>query len=394
VSVKNDKAFLQQCLTSAERRHVLLADKFHFGVVSARRANSDRGITDLMTVEAHFRIAGIRATWYVDADSLADYRKLGLDAVVGGKLTPARNMILNDAAKKKKVAVEVSDDISKWVYYDVMKQDMRGQTDFTKANQALAGTRKFFVTPLAAAQFMLAKMRSSPLKPKLAGVFPTGNATMTMGFNEYSTQHFILGDFFVADTSSCRFDMSMTLKEDYDYTCSHISTHGSVLRCNRMLLTVRHYANEGGAVDNRDAAGERERMNIGILQRKWPGVFKMNVKRPSEVLMNWSNHGKEERTKGSSAKLKRAARGSLGIKPKKSPRGLPETIPVDAKLQYNADAGEASEYVKKRCKRCSGRTVRKCLGMPFQDANGNERKYRVSDLKYDIVAGRLKVVRA
>merc|ERR1719356_1349532 len=99
---------------------------------------------------------------------------------------------------------------------------MRGQTDFTKANQALAGSKKYSVTPLAAAQWMLSKMRSSPLKPKLGGVFPTGNATMTMGSAEYSNQHFILGDFFVAEKSPVRFDESLTLKEDYDYTCSHI----------------------------------------------------------------------------------------------------------------------------------------------------------------------------
>jgi len=326
VSVKNDKAFLQQCLTVTERRHVAPAHKFHFGVVSARRANSERGIHDLMIVEAHFRIAGIRATWYVDAASLQDYLKLGLDAVVGGKLTPARNMILKSAAKKGQVAVEVSDDIGKWLYYDVSKQDLRGQKDFTKANQALAGARKHAITPLAAAQFMLAKMRSSPLKPKLAGVLPTGNATMTMGTDEYSNQHFILGDFFVADVSPCRFDESLTLKEDYDFSCSHIAKHGSVLRCNRMVLTVRHYANQGGAVDIRDAAGKKERENIAILQRKWAGVFKMNKKRPSEVLMRWSNHGKrtEENTspKSSSAKAKQASRGSFCTKAKKvSPRG-------------------------------------------------------------------------
>merc|ERR1712217_590712 len=97
------------------------------------------------------------ATWYVDADSLPDYKKLGLDAVIGGKLTPARNMILNVAAKRGQVAVEVSDDISKWTYYDVKKQCFRGQKDFKKTNQALAGTTMHMITPLAAAQFMLAK---------------------------------------------------------------------------------------------------------------------------------------------------------------------------------------------------------------------------------------------
>jgi len=391
VSAKNDKAFLQKCLTAAERQHVLPANKFHFGVVSARRANSDRGIEDIMVVDAHFRIAGASATWYVDAESLADYKKLGLDAVVGGKLTPARNMILDDAAKKGKVAVEVSDDISRWTYYDVSKQDLRGQTDFTKANAALAGTQKFAITPLAAAQFMLAKMRSSPLKPKLAGVLPTGNATMTMGSNEYATQHFILGDFFVADTSPCRFDNSMTLKEDYDYACSHISKHGSNLRCNRMVLTVRHYANAGGAVEYRD--GKRERANIEILQRKWPGVFKMNVKRATvEVLMNWNNHGKENKksSKGSSSKVKKTSLKAV----KKSPRGLPSAIAVSAKLKYVEQAGEVLEYITKRCKKCSGKTVGECLGLPFQDSKGNDRKYGASDLKYDIAAGRLKVIRA
>merc|ERR1712224_845824 len=115
-------------------------------------------------------------------------------------------MVLDVAARRGQVAVEVSDDISKWLYFDVKKQDVRGQKDFTKANQALAGTRTHTITPLAAAQFLLAKMRSAPAKPKLGGVFPTSNATLTIGSEEYSVQHFILGDFFVADVSPCWFD--------------------------------------------------------------------------------------------------------------------------------------------------------------------------------------------
>merc|ERR1711879_614636 len=272
------------------------------------------GIHDLMVVHAHFKIAGVNPTYYVDAESLDHYRKLGLDAVVGGKLTPARNMVLDVAAKRGQVAVEVSDDISSWRYYDVTKQDLRGQTDLSKANQALSGTVIHSITPLAAAQFLLAKMRSSLAQPKLAGVFPCGNAVFTMAAEEYSTQHFILGDFFVADVSPCRFDETLTLKEDYDYTCSHVAKHGSVLRCNRLVLAVRHYANQGGAVDIRDGAGKKEKQNIAILKRKWPGVFKDNVKRPSEVLMNWNNLLKkpaEKEGKGHSARTKRSLRRSV-----------------------------------------------------------------------------------
>jgi hypothetical protein len=289
------------------------------------------------------------------------------------------------------VAVEVSDDISKWVYYDVSKQNFSGEKDFTKANKALAGAKKFAITPLAAAQFMLAKMRASPAKPKLAGVLPTGNPTLTMGCEEFGTKNFILGDFFVADNSPCRFDETMTLKEDYDYTCSHISKHGSVLRCNRMVLTVRHYANEGGAVDNRDAAGKRERANIEILQRKWPGVFKMNVKRNScEVLMNWNKYGKENKSVDTGSS--RSVKGKVGTKVMKValkrqvalPKGLKEkSILQRTKKDIDKD------YIRKRCSKNHGRSVGAVLSSTYLDANGVLRKYGLSDLRYDISRGYL-----
>merc|ERR1719446_1580778 len=132
--------------------------------------------------------------WYVDADSLEDYKKMGLQAKVGGKLTPARNMALDDAKKQGKVCVQVSDDISKWIYYDCEKQNFKGEQDFSKANKALLGVKKHIVSPLAAAQFILAKMRSDPDKPHLGGVFPTANPAMTLGQEEFGKQHFILGD--------------------------------------------------------------------------------------------------------------------------------------------------------------------------------------------------------
>merc|ERR1740121_1844178 len=145
-------------------------------------------------------------------------------------------------------------------------------------------------------------MRASEKKPMLAGVFPTANAAMTLGTDEYGFYNFILGDFFVAEPSSpCRFDNSMTLKEDYDYTCAHIRAHGSVLRCNRMFITVKHQSNAGGAVTNRDSAGTKEKAIIAILMSKWPGVFRPNNRRKAtagtEVTMNWAGYGKEEASK-------------------------------------------------------------------------------------------------
>ena len=58
------------------------------------------------------------------------------------------------------------------------------------------------------------------------------------------------------------FDNSMTLKEDYDFACAHIAKYGSVMRCNRMTLTVKHYDNGGGACSNRDKKGQEEKREI------------------------------------------------------------------------------------------------------------------------------------
>jgi len=97
---------------------------------------------------------------------------------------------------------------------------------------------------------------------------------------------FILGDFFVVEPdSTVRFDEDMTLKEDYGFTAAHITKYGSVMRCNRMTLNVKHYDNGGGAVTNRDSKGEEERRNIAILEQKFPGFFRKHPRRKNEVVL-------------------------------------------------------------------------------------------------------------
>jgi len=54
-----------------------------------------------------------------------------------------------------------------------------------------------------------------------------------------------------------------------------------------MTLSVKHYTNEGGAVDERDKKGQKEKYNIDILNKKWPGCFRPNPKRKNEVIMRW-----------------------------------------------------------------------------------------------------------
>merc|ERR1712232_339546 len=281
----DDRLF--QVLSPAERKHLVAKDKFHFAVVSARRATSVSGIADIFTVQTQLLEAGVTPTWYVDEDSLKDYQKLGLKAVVGGKLTAARNKALRDASKAKKICVQVSDDISAWEYRDGKQAKVR---DFDALNKAFAATKRLIVSPVAAARFILAKMRGAEgaQKPKLGGVYMLGSCSAAMCGDMFQRQHFVIGDFFVVDVgSTVRFDEEMTLKEDYDFACAHIKKHGSVMRCNRMTLNVKHYDNGGGACSNRDKKGREEKRNIAILNRKWPSVFTANWKRKGEVIMRW-----------------------------------------------------------------------------------------------------------
>jgi len=390
-----DKQFFAECLSPKERKFIAPASEFHFGVVSAFRADIESGQRDIMIVEGHFKQVGVQPTWYTDASSVESYRKLGLKAKVGGKLTPARNMILDDAKKLGKVAVEISDDIGKWLYFDCEKQDLRGETDFKKANAAILGTKKHCISPLAAAQFMLAKMRADPAKPRLAGVFPTENAAMTLGTEEFGRQHFILGDFFVAELSPCRFDCSMTLKEDYDYTCSHIKTHGCVLRCNRMFLSVKHATNAGGAVAARDTAGAKEKMNIEILQRKWPGVFRMNNRRKgvadTEVTMNWKGYGNvTEQSAPKSTKVGSKIEGAMKVHKLRLKK--PHKFAPSAVVKYTNKVAK-SDCLNKRCSKLHLKTVADAIGMKYKGTGGVEKTYNMSDLTYDVNGGRLQVAR-
>jgi hypothetical protein len=244
------------------------------------------GVQDIINVQRLFEAGGASPRWYVDQQSLADYQKLGLDAVVGGKLIPARNMALDDAERLGKACVQCSDDIEKWQYVDE-PGGWRKKNSLQESNAMGRMCLRYQVSPVAAARFILAKLRGHPKKPQLGGVLPHHNPGQAMGLPPVSYENFILGDFFVVDKSPCRFDTRMTLKEDYDLTCAHLAKHGLVLRCNHLMVFAKHETNAGGACSTRDAQGEREQENIRILMEKYPGAFIHNAKRPGQVVMHW-----------------------------------------------------------------------------------------------------------
>merc|ERR1711937_480450 len=133
------------------------------------------------------------------------------------------------------VCVQCSDDIAKWEYFNGAQNAANNQQE-ANANWRMADL--YVCSPVVAARFFLAKMRSKGAK--LGGVFPLANAGRSFLQDAFTYHQFILGDFFVSEASDVRFDQTMTLKEDYDYTCSHLNKYGAVFRCNRMLISAKH----------------------------------------------------------------------------------------------------------------------------------------------------------
>lgn len=303
VNIKpKNEAGLFKFLSSAERAKLPSAKDIHFCVISARRTEDPQAIKGCMVVQESFKAAGIKPRWYVDSRSLDNYRRLGFDAVFdGGSLVGARNKALNDAKKLGKACCEVSDDIARWTYFGSLEKIIT--KDGPEANRFGRRAQRLVVSPVAAGRFLLAKMRANDQKPKLGGVLPTANIARGLAQPSVTMRNFILGDFFVSDVgSNVRFDQRMTLKEDYDFTCSHLSQHGAVLRCNRMVLDVAHYTNVGGAVSIRTA--EQEEKNIKILKQKWPQAIRKHPTRKNEVVLSWKDSSAKKSVRASRSTIK------------------------------------------------------------------------------------------
>jgi hypothetical protein len=394
---RTDEEKFFQLLTAKERKHLPKADSLHFCVVSARRTRTYEGLQDIAAVTAQFEVAGVKPTWYVDAESLEEYRRLGLNAKVGGKLTAARNLCLVDAQKMGKACVQCSDDISRWEYAAGKRATER--TD-DAVNAAHAAATIHIITPVAAARFMLAKLRSAetPQRPQLAGIYPLGSCARTFAGDEFGAHNFIIGDFFVVDKSPVRFDPNMTLKEDYGFTCSHMDKHGAVLRCNRMTISVKHYSNSGGACSIRDSKGLEEKKNLAILMKRWPRAFRMNPKRNNEVILRWPTKNVsdaiEDDFEGSklaktlSTSSSRSSGGStkLGVKKdvslKKATKGR---LFKPHKIIVRGSATSQSEYIRTRVKAILGKKVGNVIGrIQYENAAGDWKTYSTPDLRYDL----------
>lgn len=414
----NENAFFN-ILTPQEKRNLPSTDQLHFCIISARRADKADGIAGIAATQAALTGAGIDPIWYVDQQSLDQYKALGLKCKVGGKLCPARNMALDDAKKENKVCVQLSDDISKFQYHHGKQVKERNDAAM---NKAFKNAVCHVITPVAAARFLVAKMRTCTTPPQLGGVFPLASCARGFCGEEVTRKQFILGDFFVVDLhSKVRFDEKLSLKEDYDFTCRHIFTHGSVLRANRMTISAKHRVNNGGACSIR--SGSEEDKNIVILKRKWPRAIR-DQRREHEVTLSWPADDDPCGTKRSSSNnrnipksgiskrssIKSCSKSSASSKTSKKSKKFSNIItqskftkktqikvPADLSPSKTISIGSgtpSSEYIKQRCLKVSGKKVKEALeDFAYKGDNGTMTKYRLSDLKYDLMRNYLKLAR-
>jgi hypothetical protein len=114
---------------------------------------------------------------------------------------------------------------------------------------------------------------------RLAGTAPTSNVLSAR--HTTTRAGFILGSLCATDAATPRWDETIPLKEDYDYSCAHITTYGQVARMNWIIPDYAHYSNRGGAVSFRNEQNENE--TTRLLLARWPQYLKPHPSRPHEL---------------------------------------------------------------------------------------------------------------
>lgn len=216
------------------------------------------------TIEQHF--APDSVTWFVPSEEAHEYRHLSTGSVVSvsepaGKygLTVARNMALEHA--QSAVCIQTSDDLKGFLRLQEGAKRGAVPATWVEVREALLGAL------------------GSP-GVHLSGLPPTANPFFSRpGIKDKA---FIIGDLF-ATSGECRFDETLPLKEDYDFTCRHLETYGRVARVGDFLAEYSHYKNRGGAVSFRTEELEKE--TCARLLDRWPQYLHPHPKRKNEVVL-------------------------------------------------------------------------------------------------------------
>lgn len=190
------------------------------------------------------------------------YKSRGcLNVFETGSLMNSRNAALEMAFKDNKICVQLSDDLKR-----------------VTTNKNFGAKKE---VPLDDAIKELISVFNKVKGVYLMGVPPTSNDFFAKSLVSKNT--FCIGDMLFVKPNELRFDTSLTLKEDYDYTLQHLKVYGNCFRYQKYLFEFEHYKNKGGAVQYR--SDDEEMKNITILKSKWGKKVRLNPKRKNEILI-------------------------------------------------------------------------------------------------------------
>ncbi|HUS48606.1 MAG TPA: hypothetical protein VMZ91_00435 [Candidatus Paceibacterota bacterium] len=178
-----------------------------------------------------------------------------------GTLMQSRNAALDMAFNENKICVQLSDDLKK-----------------------VTTNKNFTLKKQVDIDFAIQELIKVFMKVEgvyLMGIPPTSNDFFAKSLISKNT--FCIGDMLFIKPNDLRFDTSLTLKEDYDYTLQHLQKYKNCFRYQKYLFEFEHYKNKGGAVDYRTE--QEEQKNIKILFAKWGNKIKLNPKRKNEILI-------------------------------------------------------------------------------------------------------------
>lgn len=208
------------------------------------------------------------ATWLVPRDQVEEYKMYGAYEVLGcntSQVTHQRNYALDHAFEQDKYCLMIDDDLK------ALKVVTRSAPKGSPISIHDAGS------------LMLSSM-TRPEMPNLAGVGPTNNAFFVQKPVQF--HHFIRSGFVAVCPTDLRYDNHLKLKEDYDYTCSHLAKYGQVARHDQLLATFQQRTNRGGCQSYRTP--EEEERSVEYLLKKWPEWIKRHATREHEVSLRYS----------------------------------------------------------------------------------------------------------
>lgn len=204
-------------------------------------------------------------TWVVPDGQQYDYKLCGAEQVIGVTAPPGcrplaaqRNAALEHAFQRGLVCVQTDDDIK---------------------SMAIARNKKAVPASIEDVFAEWQKVKDQQPDTYLYGVNAVSNHFFA---RDKVTQLCIYGWLFAVWPSEERFDETLPLSEDIDFTCQHIENHGSVARLEWLIPSYTHADNAGGCQNYRTE--ELERATDEILLNRWPQYLKMNPKRLALIM--------------------------------------------------------------------------------------------------------------